>query len=75
MKQLPPLLLLYPRVVWSPDGKSLIWLGTDGQESNTSIRLQVLDAASGYVTDYTTALGLGAGEFLYVNNALWLPRP
>jgi Tol biopolymer transport system component len=75
MRQLPPQLLLYPRVTWSPDGRSLAWLGTDGQDANTSIRLQVSDAASGQTTDYTTTLGLDAGEFLSVNNALWLPPP
>ena len=75
MRQLPPQLLLYPRVTWSPDGRSLAWLGTDGQDANTSIRLQVSDAASGQTTDYTATLGLSAGEFLSVNNALWLPHP
>jgi hypothetical protein len=75
MWQLPPQLLLYPRVTWSPDGQSLAWMGTDGQDAKTSIRLQVSDAASGQTTDYTSALGLSAGEFLSVNNVLWLPRP
>jgi hypothetical protein len=74
-RQFRPLLLLYPRVTWSPDGRSLAWLGTDGQDANTFISLQVLDAASGQTTDYTAALGLSAGEFLSVNNTLWLPHP
>ena len=75
MQQMPPQLLLYPRLVWSPDGRLLAWLGTDGQDADTSIRLQVSDAASGQTTDYTDALGLSAGEFLSVNNVLWLPHP
>jgi hypothetical protein len=76
MKQLPPMLLLYPRVLWSPNGATLAWLGTtEGQGSGYSIRLQQADVSTGVVQDFSQALGLGDNEFLFVNNALWLPHP
>ncbi len=75
IKQMPPLLLLYPRVFWSPDGTSLVWMGTNGDEAAYSIQLHQADVASGRVTDFSSDLSLDSSEFLFVNNALWLPRP
>jgi succinylglutamate desuccinylase len=74
-RQLHRSLLLYPRVFWSQDNNSIIWMGTKGEEGGYSLCLLLTDVSTGSATDFSAALGLNAGEFLFVNNALWLPRP
>jgi hypothetical protein len=73
-RQLPSAMLLSPRLVWSPDGSSLAWLGTDWQDSNYSIHLYLVDIASGQARDVGSALGLMGNDYLFVSNAAWLGK-
>jgi hypothetical protein len=74
-RQLQPQLLFFPRLIWSPDGASLAWMGTEGQDTGYSIQLSLVDIASVRMVDHSSALGLEDSEYLFVNNAVWLAHP
>lgn len=74
-RQLQSVTLLNPNIIWSLDGTTLLWLGTDWQETSYSIRLWEVDVASGQVVDLSDALGLTGSDYLFVTNAAWLARP
>lgn len=74
-RQLQSVTLLNPNIIWSLDGTTLLWLGTDWQETSYSIRLWEVDVASGQVVDLSDSLGLTGSDYLFVTNAAWLARP
>ncbi len=74
-RQLQSVTLLNPNIVWSPDGTSLIWLGTDWQNTSYFIRLWKVDVASGRAVDLSNAIVLTGNYYLFVSNAAWLARP
>jgi hypothetical protein len=74
-RQLKSVTLLNPNIVWSPDGASLLWLGTDWQDTSYSIRLWEVDVASGQANDLSNSLGLSGNDYLFISNAAWLARP
>lgn len=74
-RQLPSVLLLNPSLVWSPDGLSLAWLGTDWLENRYVIRLFSVEAESGQAANLTSRLGIGEARYLFVTNSAWLTAP
>jgi hypothetical protein len=74
-RQLQSVTLLNPNIVWSPDGGTLLWLGTVWQDTSYSIRLWKVNVASGQVVDLSDATGLTGSDYLFVSNAAWLARP
>lgn len=74
-RQLQSVTLLNPNIVWSPDGGTLLWLGTGWQDTSYSIRLWKVNVASGQVVDLSDAIGLTSSDYLFVSNAAWLARP
>jgi hypothetical protein len=68
-------LLLNPSLVWSPDGLSLAWLGTDWLETRYVIRLYRVDVESGQAANLIDSLGLGNTRYIFVTNAAWLAKP
>jgi len=74
-RQLPSIPLLNPNILWSPDGTTLIWLGTNSQDTLFSIGLWEVDVASGQGVDLGDSLGLTGRDYLFVSNAAWLARP
>jgi hypothetical protein len=75
IRQMPSALLLNPRLVWSPDGESLAWLGTDWQEDQYAIKLFEVEAASGQATNLSSSLGVGEAGYIFVTNGDWLTAP
>jgi hypothetical protein len=74
-RQLQSVTLLNPKIVWSPDGTTLLWLGTDWQDTSYSISLWEVNVASGREVDLSEALGLKGKDYLFVSNSAWLARP
>jgi len=74
-RQLPSVTLLNPDIVWSPDGTTLLWLGTDWQDTVYSIGLWEVDVVSGQVVDLSNSISLTGSDYLFVSNADWLVWP
>jgi hypothetical protein len=74
-KQLPSVLLMNPRLNWSPDNNHMAWLGTDVDGSHYVIRLYEVNVQSGAVIDLTDALGNQSDDFMFVTNSSWLENP
>ena len=75
LRQFQSITLLNPDILWSPDGATLLWLGTDWSDNAYIIHLWQVDVVSGQMVDLTDALGLTGSDFLFVRNAAWLARP
>jgi hypothetical protein len=67
--------LLNPRVLWSPDGSYLFWIGTLPSEAGFKIGGSLVDRNSKKITDLTSAIGQSSSFYLTVTNADWLPLP
>jgi hypothetical protein len=67
--------LLNPKVLWSPDGSYLFWLGTVPSKTGFTISGSLVDRASKKVTDLTNAIGQSSTNYVAVTNADWLPLP
>jgi hypothetical protein len=67
--------LMNQKIIWSPDGSKLLWLGTIWQDSSYSISLWEVDVVSGQVVDLSDAIGLKESDYLFVSRAAWLGRP
>jgi hypothetical protein len=67
--------LVNPRIVWSPDGRTLLWLGTVWENNSYSIHFWKVDVASGQGQELTGAFLPAESDYLFVNNARWLARP
>ena len=74
-KQLPSVLLMYPKLNWSPDDVHMAWLGTDVDGSQYIIRLSEVDIQSGGVNNLTDALGIKGDDFIFITNSSWLENP
>ena len=71
-RQLQSVTLLNPNLIWSPDGATLLLVGTDSQNTSYLIRLWKVDVASGRMVELSSLLNLTASTYLFVNNAAWL---
>ena len=67
--------LLNARVLWSPDGAYLFWLGTLPTEDGFMIGGSLVDRLSKQVTDLNSAIGQSGADYILVTNADWLPLP
>ena len=67
--------LLNPRVLWSPDGLYLMWVGTLPSESGFKIGGSLLNRSSKQVSDLSNAIGRTSQDYLAVTNADWIPLP
>lgn len=67
--------LMNQKIIWSPDGSKLLWLGTIWQDTTYSIILWEVDVVSGHVVDLSDAIGLRGSDYLFVSNATWLGWP
>jgi hypothetical protein len=74
-RRLPSVLLLNPRILWSTDGESLAWLGTDLLGDEYSIRLFRVDVQSGQTINLTDSLALGDMRYLFVTNGTFFVTP
>ena len=74
-QQLPSVLLLNPQLLWSEDGASLAWLGTDWLTDRYYIRLFRVDLQNGETTNLTNRLGLSDTRYIFVTNGSWLAKP
>jgi len=67
--------LMRPLVLWSPDGKYMLWIGTLSTESGFSIGGSLVNRATKQVTDLNSAFGQSGPDYMVVTNADWLPVP
>ena len=67
--------LLNPKVLWSPDGSYLFWIGTRPSKSGFQIGGSLVNLSSKQVTDQSDAIGQSSADYLTVTNAEWLPLP
>jgi Tol biopolymer transport system component len=67
--------LLNPRVLWSPDGSFLFWVGTTPSESGYKIGGNLVNRTSKQVADLGNAIDISSPDYLAVINADWLPHP
>jgi hypothetical protein len=67
--------LLHPRLMWSPDGKYLFWMGTLAEGDGYKIGAELVDGTTKLVTDLSGTVGLTGSDYLLVGNAVWLPVP
>lgn len=74
-KQLPSVLLMNPKLIWSSDNVHMAWLGTDVNGSQYVIRLSEVDIQSGLVNNLTDALGIKSDNFIFITNSSWLENP
>jgi len=65
--------LLYPLVIWSPDGNYLFWIGTLATKSGFTISGSLVDISTKRVTDMSPALDQSSLDSLVITNADWLP--
>ncbi len=67
--------LLNPRVLWSPDGSYLFWIGTILGATRFTIGGNLVDRSSKRVIDMGSAIGQSSPDYITVTNADWLPLP
>jgi Tol biopolymer transport system component len=67
--------LMNPKVLWSPDGSYLFWIGTVPNQTGFSIGGSLVDRASKKVNDLSNAIGQSSSNYLAVTYADWLPLP
>lgn len=67
--------LLNPRVLWSPDGSTLFWMGTIPTDKGFGIGSSLVDRTSKQVIDMGGAIDQTSPNYLVVLNADWLLLP
>ena len=67
--------LLNPKVLWSPDGSYMFWIGTMPSQTGFEIGGSLVNRSSKQVTDLSKAIGQSSANYLTVTNADWLPLP
>jgi len=67
--------LLNPRVLWSPDGTYLFWIGSMPGKGGYEIGGSLVNRKSKQVTDVSKVIGQSSTNYLTVTNADWLPLP
>ena len=75
IREYPQSNLLNPRVLWSPDGSYLFWIGTLPADKGFSVGGSLVDRSSKLVTSMDAAIGQASPDYLTVTNAVWLPAP
>ncbi|MGB8214772.1 MAG: hypothetical protein WCE68_14540 [Anaerolineales bacterium] len=75
VSEYPPSNLLNPRVLWSPDGSTLFWIGTTPNAAGFEIDGSLVNRTSKQVTNLGGAIGQSSPDYLAVTNAAWLPLP
>jgi Tol biopolymer transport system component len=75
VSEYPQTNLLNPRVLWSPDGASLFWIGTSFNVNGYMIGGDLFDRKLKKVTDLSKVINLTNPDYLVVTNANWLPLP
>jgi hypothetical protein len=74
-KQLPSVLLMNPKLNWSPDNGHIALLGTEVDGSKYFIRLSEINIQSGGLLNLTDALGIKSDDYIFVSNSSWLENP
>ncbi len=67
--------LLNPRVLWSPDGTYLLWIGTLPSSGGFKIGGSLMNRNSKQVIDLESAISQVSPNYLAVTNADWLASP
>jgi hypothetical protein len=67
--------LLNPKVLWSPDGSWLFWIGTTPNKTGFQIGGSLVNRSSKQITNLSAVIGLSSTDYLTVTNASWLPLP
>ncbi len=67
--------LFNPRVLWSPDGSFLLWVGTIPGDNGFMISGTLVNRASKQVYDLDAAFGQTSPDFLAITNAGWIALP
>ena len=67
--------LLNPRLLWSPDGQYLLWIGSLPTDNGYKIGAERVERASRKVTDLSDAIGQAGQDYLLITNAAWLRMP
>jgi len=67
--------ILNPRVLWSPDGTTLFWIGTTPDQNGFMITGRLVSLSLKLVTDLSSAVNIADLDYLVVTNADWLPFP
>ncbi len=76
VRQLQPVpVLMNQKIIWSPDGTKLIWLGTTWKDTFYFIDLWEVNVVSGQEINLRDTLGIMATDYLFVNGAAWMGKP
>jgi hypothetical protein len=67
--------ILHPRVLWSPDGMSLFWIGTIPDHNGFMITGSLVSQPNKQIADLSSAIDIAGTDYLVVTNAAWLPVP
>ena len=67
--------LLNQKVLWSPDGSYLFWIGTMPTKTGFEIGGSLVNRSSKQVIDVSNAIGQSSAYYLTVTNADWLTLP
>ena len=67
--------LMNSKVLWSPDGYYLFWLGTYPDKTGFQIGGSLVNRRSKQITDLSNAIGQSSENYITVTNADWLPLP
>jgi len=71
----PPSSMLTPHLLWSPDGGTLLWLGTLEGDDGFQLAGSLVGRTSKQVTDILGLLGRSSPDYVSVTGAVWLPLP
>lgn len=66
---------LNPKVLWSPDGSYLFWIGTMPNKAGFQIGGSLVNRSSKQITDLSGIIGQSSTDYITVTNASWLPLP
>jgi hypothetical protein len=75
IREYAPSKFLNPRVLWSPDGFYLFWIGTLPSNSGFKIGGSLVNLGSKQIIDLSNAIGETSADYLTITNADWLPLP
>jgi len=70
-----PSKLMNPKVLWSPDGSYLFWIGSMPGKTGFQIGGSLVNRTTKQVIDLSNAIGQSSANYLTVTNADWLPLP
>jgi Tol biopolymer transport system component len=67
--------LLYPHLLWSPDGQTLFWMGSLPTDNGYKIGAELVNRTSKQITDFSDVVGQSGTDYLLITDAAWLPMP